>query len=56
MISWTRPELPEGWTIAMGRPHGMVEVVKRPTPTSLHVIVGRDLRHVIEKIEAAAGT
>lgn len=45
--------LPDGWIIAHDRPHGLLEAIKRPTETSVHVIVGHDLTHVIKKILAS---
>jgi hypothetical protein len=52
-MSWLMDqELPDGWEFARNRPHGLVEAISRPTPTSLHVLVARDLRELMEKIRA----
>ena len=53
--SWLMDQqLPDGWEFARNRPHGLVEAVSRPTPTSLHVLVARDLRDLLEKVRAVS--
>jgi hypothetical protein len=55
---WAEPnqELPEGWAIARDRPHGLVEAVRRPSPTAIHVLVAWDNAALLEKITAAASS
>jgi len=54
--SWTGlgQELPEGWAIARDRPHGLVEAVRRLSPTAIHVLVARDWAELLDKIRATS--
>lgn len=45
-------ELPPGWEIARNRPHGLIEAVRRLSPTGIHVVVARDRTELIERIKA----
>ena len=51
MVGWKRHDA-SAWEIRAlpGRP--MVEAVKRPSPTSLHVLVARTRDELLEKIRA----
>jgi hypothetical protein len=52
-VSWLMAqELPDGWEVARNRPHGLIEAISRPTPTSVHVLVAHDLRELRAKILA----
>jgi hypothetical protein len=44
---------PDGWDVHEG--HFCWSAVRRPTPTAVEVITGRDLGHLAAKLRAEAG-
>jgi hypothetical protein len=45
--------LPDDWELAGRRPHGALEAIKRPSPTTLHVIVGKTWSELCWRVRAA---
>jgi hypothetical protein len=45
--------LPDDWELAGRREHGALEAVRRPSPTALHVVIGRTWNELVWRVRAA---